>query len=82
LLASFEKLFKPARYRIMQALATERGSQWVTREQLAEASEQSVNSSAYREHMSALRELGLIEIGNNSTVRVDPFLFVPQAVAR
>jgi hypothetical protein len=81
LLASFEKLFKPARYRIMLALWN-RGSQWVTREQLAEASEQSPNSSAYREHMSALRELGLIEIGNNSTVRVDPFLFVPQQVAR
>jgi DNA-binding transcriptional ArsR family regulator len=83
LLSSFEKLFKPARYRIMLALADTKGrDQWVTREWLAEASEQSVNSSAYREHMSALRELGLIELGNNSTVRADPFLFLPQMAAR
>jgi DNA-binding transcriptional ArsR family regulator len=84
LLSSFEKLFKPARYRIMLALAdAKRGNQWVTREQLAEASEQSVNSSAYREHMSALRELGLIELAQvPGQVRADPFLFLPQVVAR
>jgi DNA-binding transcriptional ArsR family regulator len=83
LLSSFEKLFKPARYRIMLALANNKREQWVTREWLAEASEQSVNSSAYREHVSALRELGLIELAQvPGQVRADPFLFLPQMVAR
>jgi hypothetical protein len=80
LLASFEKLFKSARYRIMLALANTRG-EWVTREWLADASEQSVNSSAYREHLAALREVGLVELGDGK-VKVDPFIFVPATVTR
>lgn len=80
LLASFEKLFKPARYRIMLALANTRG-EWVTREWLAEASEQSVTSSAYREHLAALREVGLVDLGDGK-VKVDPFIFVPATVTR
>lgn len=81
LLSACEKLFKPARYRIILALVGEKG-RWMSREWTAEASDQSPNSSAYREHMSALRELGLIEIGSNSMVRVDPFFYLPAQAAR
>lgn len=81
LLSACEKLFKSARYRIVLALVGEKG-RWMSREWTAEASDQSPNSSAYREHMSALRELGLIEIGSNSMVRLDPFFFAPELVAR
>jgi hypothetical protein len=81
LLSACEKLFKSARYRIILALVGEKG-RWMSREWTAEASDQSPLSSAYREHMSALRELGLIEIGSNSMVRLDPFFFAPELVAR
>jgi DNA-binding transcriptional ArsR family regulator len=80
LLASFEKLFKPARYRIMLALANTKRGEWVTREWLAEASEQSVNSSAYREHMSALRGMELIELGGDGKVKANPFVFTPDVM--
>ena len=81
LLSACEKLFKSARYRIILALVGE-PQRWVSREWVAEASDQSPNSSAYREHMSALRELGLIEIGSNSMVRLDPFFFTPGYVVK
>jgi hypothetical protein len=81
LLGSFEKLFKPARYRIMLALANTKRDDWVTREWVAEASDQSVNSSAYREHMSALRAMGLIELGDGK-VKADPFIFTPEVMNR
>jgi len=79
LLDALHKVFEPARYRILLALV-EASGEWMSREELAAAVGQSPTSSAYRGHLSELRQLGLVEIGANSTVRIDPFIFLRGAV--
>jgi hypothetical protein len=79
LLDALQKIYEPARYRILLALV-EASGEWMGREELAAAAAQSPTSSAYRSHLSNLRQLGLVEIGTNSTVRIDPFIFLHVAV--
>jgi hypothetical protein len=79
LLDGLQKIYEPARYRILLALV-EASGEWMGREELAAAAAQSPTSSAYRSHLSNLRQLGLVDIGANSTVRIDPFIFLREAV--
>jgi hypothetical protein len=79
LLDGLQKIYEPARYRILLALV-EASGEWMGREELAAAAAQSPTSSAYRGHLSNLRQLGLVDIGANSTVRIDPFIFLREAV--
>lgn len=79
LLDGLQKIYEPARYRILLALV-EASGEWMGREELAAAAAQSPTSSAYRSHLSNLRQLGLVDIGANSTVRIDPFIFLHDAV--
>jgi hypothetical protein len=44
--------------------------EWITRQQLAEHAGQSVDSSAFRERLSQLREGGFVDFGLLSTVRL------------
>lgn len=58
--------------------AYETPDKWMTRQQLAKQADQNIESSAFRERLTQLRENGFVEFGPNSTVRATLQWFTPQ----